>query len=248
MSKEQLDHARELIIEGQFDEARTILTPLADISTTAQKWLAHLDEVAPVEPVEGQDDTDEDFVIAPDEADTSAFAREMNVFEESDETGLMPDEDTVEIVTTAARSRAFEGDMDTQPALDVDAAPTVHPEPRPVPDQMFIPADETQSPTAAADAHEMPIDETAHLLPVDDGDVPAGAGMRWEYREIVLKNWHQHVSNIEYALEQGGEKITIEDAYTQLLNESGAQGWEVISEEVLPQQYIRLLLKRPVRQ
>jgi hypothetical protein len=69
---------------------------------------------------------------------------------------------------------------------------------------------------------------------------------RWEYREIVLKDWRQHMDNIEYALEQGGEKITIEDAYTQLLNENGAQGWEVISEQLLPQQYVRLLMKRPV--
>jgi hypothetical protein len=70
---------------------------------------------------------------------------------------------------------------------------------------------------------------------------------RWEYREIILRNWEQHLSNIDYALEQGqGEKITIEDAYVRLLNENGEQGWELISEERLPQQYIRLLMKRPV--
>jgi hypothetical protein len=70
---------------------------------------------------------------------------------------------------------------------------------------------------------------------------------RWEYREVVVKMWQQHMSNIDYVLEQGGEQITIDDAYTRLLNENGAEGWEVISEEVLPQQFVRLLMKRPVQ-
>ena len=95
---------------------------------------------------------------------------------------------------------------------------------------------------AVSTGEELPIDNT---YPVETINVLRGEG-RWEYREIVLKTWHQHLSNIEYALEQGGEKITIEDAYTQLLNENGAEGWEIIREEVLPQQYVRLLMKRRV--
>lgn len=84
------------------------------------------------------------------------------------------------------------------------------------------------------------------VVPQTEMAASGSTTVRWEYREIVLRTWHQHMSNIEYALEQGGEKITIEDAYTRLLNENGAQGWEVVSEEVLPQQYVRLLMKRPV--
>lgn len=123
-----------------------------------------------------------------------------------------------------------------------------------------VPTERTPEPSPAPVLTNAP-----SYLPYDDDDatiaalsasVPAPAvpvvGMvatdvRWEYREIVLKNWQQHMSNIEYALSQGGDKITIEDAYTRLLNESGAEGWEVISEEVLPQQYVRLLMKRGVR-
>ncbi len=92
------------------------------------------------------------------------------------------------------------------------------------------------SPTSASGDHDLLSETFTH-----------DARQRWEYREIVLRNWDQHISNIEYALEQGtAEKITIEDAYVRLLNENGAQGWEIIAEEILPQQYIRLLMKRPV--
>ncbi len=100
-----------------------------------------------------------------------------------------------------------------------------------------VAADDAQvEPTSASGEHSLLSETYTH-----------DARQRWEYREIVLRNWNQHLSNIEYALEQGtAEKITVEDAYVRLLNENGAQGWEVIAEEILPQQYIRLLMKRPV--
>ena len=68
----------------------------------------------------------------------------------------------------------------------------------------------------------------------------------WEYREIVLKNWQQHIETVEYVLNQGGaSQITVQDAYTHILNENGAVGWELIKEDILPQQLLRLLFKRP---
>jgi hypothetical protein len=90
----------------------------------------------------------------------------------------------------------------------------------------------------------LPIDPVGDLMPLAETSINDG---RWEYREIVLATWEQHMDNIEYALEQGGDKITIEDAYTKLLNDSGADGWELVSEQVLPQQFVRLLMKRLVR-
>jgi len=113
------------------------------------------------------------------------------------------------------------------------------------------------------DAVEAPMasDEEAAARPKVSADQPSAASgeyhafsetyqhdarQQWEYREIVLANWNQNMDNIEYALEQGGDRITVEDAYVRLLNENGAQGWEVIAEEILPQQHIRLLMKRPV--
>ncbi|MEL6270938.1 MAG: hypothetical protein AAFR22_14105 [Chloroflexota bacterium] len=109
-----------------------------------------------------------------------------------------------------------------------------------------IPVADDDMPAATTDDELMPIDETADVLPTDNVTLDDGS-MRWEYREIVVKTWQQHIDNIEYALSEGGEKITIEDAYTKLLNESGEQGWELVSEQILPQQYVRLLLKRMVR-
>ncbi|MGV2434105.1 MAG UNVERIFIED_CONTAM: hypothetical protein LVT10_03705 [Anaerolineae bacterium] len=44
----------------------------------------------------------------------------------------------------------------------------------------------------------------------------------WEYREIVTKNWQHHIETVEYALNQGGaSQITVQDSYTQFLNENG---------------------------
>ncbi|MEM6529834.1 MAG: hypothetical protein AAF653_16160, partial [Chloroflexota bacterium] len=112
-------------------------------------------------------------------------------------------------------------------------------------DDTVIPAADEVPVTVMGD-DLMPIDETADLIPTDEVRLDDGT-RRWEYREIVVKTWQQHIDNIEYALSEGGEKITIEDAYTKLLNESGEQGWELVSEQVLPQQFVRLLLKRMVR-
>lgn len=176
MSRELLERAQNLIVRKEYDAARAILTPLADRSTTARRWLTNLNQL------------------------------------------------------TASTT-------DTAPAVDATEAPASEPSAEP----------------SVADA--TPADElsTDTLIPPEAGEslmtkaeAEAVLGVRWEYREIVLKTWQQHMSNIEYALSQGGEKTTIEDAYTHMLNENGANGWEVISEEVLPQQYVRLLLKRPV--
>lgn len=46
MSKVRLDAARELILTGHYDAARGVLRTMLD-HTTAQEWLARLDEVAP---------------------------------------------------------------------------------------------------------------------------------------------------------------------------------------------------------
>lgn len=256
MSKEQLDRARALIIEGQLDKAREILAPLANVSTTAQRWLAHLDDLAADE---NETETAVEVSSAPDDdAQTSTEAAVMEevdaeIFAEpeppatdaGDDDSMLP----VPPEAPAATMPATDDEDETPISSDITgAAPAIDPEPRPVPDEMYIPADvDAEVSDSPPDEDEIPIDETRDVLPVDDNGVPPAVRGQWEYREIVLKNWQQHISNIEYALEQGGEKITIEDAYTRLLNEHGAQGWEVISEEVLPQQYIRLLMKRPAR-
>lgn len=128
---------------------------------------------------------------------------------------------------------AREGDEPTNVATNTSVPP---PAAEPV-GSATVAADDAQvEPTSASGEHSLLSETFTH-----------DARQRWEYREIVLRNWDQHLSNIEYALAQGSsEKITVEDAYVRLLNENGAQGWEIIAEEILPQQYIRLLMKRPV--
>ncbi|MEO0562410.1 MAG: hypothetical protein AAF125_09860 [Chloroflexota bacterium] len=182
MSRQQLERAHDLILSEAYTEARELLTPLVQRSSTARRWMAHLDEIL------GEDET------APEP--------------ESPMVDSTPSESVAVVATGPSQPSFAEGE---QPGLG-------------------------EGPTAASGDYSMMTESFTH-----DGRT------RWEYREIVLRNWDQHLSNIEYALEQGsGEKITIEDAYVKLLNENGAQGWEVIAEEILPQQYIRLLMKRPV--
>lgn len=99
-------------------------------------------------------------------------------------------------------------------------------------------------PVTITDVDDLPIDETADVLPLDDEN--ESAGPQWEYREVILRDWVHHLSNIEAALSQNRDanRVRIEDAYTERLNEDGAQGWEVVSEQVLLEQGIRVLMKR----
>ncbi len=258
-SKEQLDRAYDLIVDEQYLEARAILLELEPHSSTARRWLANVDALLGEQPVEASESEDEDEgdtlpVIPEDEQaapDPAPFdARPLVEDTESDavavvETGvaLAMDRPLAETPPAAAEPQMqLPADAVDEPlvhTLLAERAPVIPPD-----------AGELAPPMLAQSAgavEDMPIDQPGEVIPVG-ADVPAAAVTGgWEYREIVVKTWQQHMSNIEYALEQGGEKITIEDAYTKLLNETGAQGWEVIREEVLPQQYVRLLMKRPTR-
>jgi len=207
MSKELLDRAYELILGQQYAEARDILLPLQEQSTTARRWLANLSEMLP--------------------GDAEPQPQEPEA---------VPEPAAVSTLDTAS--------VPVVPGTEAEQEPQASLPPAAVSVPVLPPLDEPYP--AAVDADDMPIDETADLLPAEDEPAAKGGLPRWEYREIVVKTWQQHVDNIEYALGEGGEKITIEDAYTRILNENGRQGWEVISEEVLPQQYVRLLMKRPV--
>ncbi len=69
------------------------------------------------------------------------------------------------------------------------------------------------------------------------------AGPRWEYLEVFITNWKEHADNVGYALDTGGQLLTVDDFYTRMLNEYGAEGWELLSESVEPTR-VRLLFKR----
>lgn len=260
MSKELLDRAYDLIIYEKYDEARGILEGLRERSSTARRWLANLPDDTnatqdipepeeSVEPVPGEDDLPIEETVEVDEEPAIVSFVEDSINDDEDSFGL-DDDDFADDFDEFMSSGELNADMETVAGATLDDLEQERElrfdDPQLLPMVAESMPLEGESPVEPAlDDDLMPIDETADVLPTDEF-VPSDGKTRWEYREVVLKDWHQHISNIEYALEQGGEKITIEDAYTKLLNESGAQGWEVVSEEVLPQQYVRLLMKRLV--
>lgn len=247
MSRQLLERAHDLIVERHYDEARDILLQLQDRSSTARRWLENLNRVDEPEP-QPQPTVDDDQPESVGGITLDDFESDTSIIDEdiAQDAELAPiNSEPPPAPMMAAESASMPTEAEDVAAIDTpaDSGLVVQTEPRPVPENVAIPVDESPMPAAPMDDDLLPIDEMADLIPTEDGPLDDGVS-RWEYREVVLKTWHQHIDNIEYALEQGGEKITIEDAYTKLLNESGAQGWEVVREEVLPQQYVRLLMKR----
>ena len=53
MAQERLQQARDLIRQQRYDEARTMLFPIRT-HPTARKWLARLDEIAPIDSGQGR--------------------------------------------------------------------------------------------------------------------------------------------------------------------------------------------------
>ncbi len=255
MSRELLDRAYNLIVDEQYLEARAILIDLEPQSSTARRWLANLDDLLQQQNVPMEEDEDDTLPVVPE-------PEPQPLLESDPEPQPQDTFDARPLVETSEPAPESVGEVDSAPAIDsrplaedpgavMQLSPDAVEEPRVhtllaerAPE---IPLDEGFPMVAQSATEDMPIIEPSDLIPVGVEAPVSTEGSGWEYREIVVKTWQQHMSNIEYALEQGGEKITIEDAYVKLLNETGAQGWEVVREEVLPQQYVRLLMKRRTR-
>lgn len=82
----------------------------------------------------------------------------------------------------------------------------------------------------------------AHL----DEMTPAGDNkrvVRWEYIEVFVKADDRMPANLEVLLDDK-QLTTVDHFYTHLLNDYGAQGWELVSEELYGGGHIRLLFKR----
>lgn len=78
------------------------------------------------------------------------------------------------------------------------------------------------------------------IAPVEESSV---AG--WEYLEVFVRAEDRMPSNLDTLLD-GQQLTTVEHFYTQVLNDYGTQGWELMSEEMYGGGHIRLLFKRPV--
>lgn len=67
---------------------------------------------------------------------------------------------------------------------------------------------------------------------------------QWEYQEVLVKASDRTVPDLPL-LSADKPFTTVEHFYTRLLNEYGAQGWELFSEEPEGGDFVRLLFKRP---
>lgn len=214
MSKKMLEQARAHILREEYADARDILRQLTHRSSTARRWLQHLDVMQPDNNTQLEPQS-EQMEREPLNNDASLPPQDETPLEPED---LTPNEPLL---------------PETDPDKPLDYAPI-------------------ETTVTITDVEEMPIDETAELLPPEEDTIDLSGftamsaslpPMQWEYREIILETWPDHMKNIEAALADGGERIVIDDDYTHQLNQDGAQGWEVVSELVM-ERHIRLLMKR----
>ncbi|MDE0609590.1 MAG: hypothetical protein OXH77_06750 [Anaerolineaceae bacterium] len=111
---------------------------------------------------------------------------------------------------------------------------------------------EEQTSAARRILETMPSNETArgwlarlNEIAADDPQpaaIPAGA---WEYLEVFVKASERQQADARVVL-AGQTFTTVEHFYTRKLNELGAQGWELLSEELQGGDFYRLLFKRRI--
>lgn len=112
---------------------------------------------------------------------------------------------------------------------------------------------EEQTAAARRILETMPSNETArgwlarlNEMAADEQEpaaIPAGA---WEYLEVFVKASERQQADARVVL-AGQTFTTVEHFYTRKLNELGAQGWELLSEELQGGDFYRLLFKRRIR-
>ena len=66
----------------------------------------------------------------------------------------------------------------------------------------------------------------------------------WEYIEVYVKASERLLANAATVMDER-RSTTVDHYYSRILNEYGADGWELISEELEGGDYYRLLFKRP---
>ncbi|MCY3718763.1 MAG: hypothetical protein OXG07_04295 [Anaerolineaceae bacterium] len=111
---------------------------------------------------------------------------------------------------------------------------------------------EEQTSAARRILETMPSNETArgwlarlNEMAADDPQpaaIPAGA---WEYLEVFVKASERQQADARVVL-ASQTFTTVEHFYTRKLNELGAQGWELLSEELQGGDFYRLLFKRRI--
>ncbi|MCY3946579.1 MAG: hypothetical protein OXF44_09895 [Anaerolineaceae bacterium] len=112
---------------------------------------------------------------------------------------------------------------------------------------------EEQTAAARRILETMPSNETArgwlarlNEMAADDQEPAAIPGGAWEYLEVFVKASERQQADARVVL-AGQTFTTVEHFYTRKLNELGAQGWELLSEELQGGDFYRLLFKRRIR-
>ena len=68
----------------------------------------------------------------------------------------------------------------------------------------------------------------------------------WEYQEIFVKAADQLPQDVAQVIDDR-RFTTVDHFYTRLLNQYGAEGWELVSEDLHGGDVVRLLFKRPAQ-
>lgn len=77
-----------------------------------------------------------------------------------------------------------------------------------------------------------------------DEMAPAKGSAMWEYLEIYVRADERTPGDVAQVMEDR-HFTTVDHFYTRLLNDYGAEGWELVSEDLHGGDLVRLLLKRP---
>ena len=109
---------------------------------------------------------------------------------------------------------------------------------------------EEQTAAARRVLETMPANETAqgwlaklNEMSAEEPGSPEAPVGGWEYLEVFVKASERQQADAGIVL-AGQTFTTVEHFYTRKLNELGAQGWELLSEELQGGDFYRLLFKR----
>ena len=90
------------------------------------------------------------------------------------------------------------------------------------------------------------LDQIAPAAAAAAEDEEDGSMMRWEDMEVFVRAGDRVPFNLREALDD--QPFTMVDhQHTRMLNDYGAQGWELISEAMEGGDLVRLLFKRPAK-
>jgi hypothetical protein len=90
------------------------------------------------------------------------------------------------------------------------------------------------------------LDTIAPVAQADEVQVEEAEMTQWEYREVYIRATERVPVNLRDVLEDQAF-TTVDHLHTRLLNDYGAEGWELVSEAMEGGDLVRLLFKRQIK-